>query len=136
MKKLLAFVAAACCAMALSATTYNCHLKVVINGEATEQDEVPVVVTAHDGVYDLNLDNFVLWMGDFPMPVGNIALTGVEGVDQYGYTTIKFDDDLMITEGNDPKSLLSRFLVSLPRPPRWRGMLTTTERLALPMWAP
>ncbi len=103
MKKLLAFVAAACCAMALSATTYNCHLKVVINGEATEQDEVPVVVTAHDGVYDLNLDNFVLWMGDFPMPVGNIALTGVEGVDQYGYTTIKFDDDLMITEGNDPQ---------------------------------
>jgi hypothetical protein len=104
MKKIFAFAAAACCALALSATTYNCHLKVVINGEVAEQDEVPVVVTEHaDGTYDLSLKNFVLWMGDFPMPVGNINVTGVEGVDEYGYTTIKFADEILITEGDDPQ---------------------------------
>ena len=104
MKKIFAFAAAACCALALSATTYNCHLKVVINGEVAEQDEVPVVVTEHaDGTYDLTLNNFVLWMGDFPMPVGNIVVTGVEGVDQYGYTTIKFADKIQIAEGDDPQ---------------------------------
>lgn len=103
MKKFFAFAAAACCAMVLSATTYNCHLKVVINGEATEQEEVPVVVTADNGAYSLSLKNFVLWMGDFPMPVGNIEVTGVEGVDEYGYTTIKFADKIQITAGDDPR---------------------------------
>ena len=103
MKKLFALAAAACCAMALSATTYNCHLKVVINGEAAEQDEVPVVITENNGTYDLSLKNFVLWMGDFPMPVGNINVTGVEGVDEHGYTTIKFADEILITDGDDPQ---------------------------------
>ena len=35
--------------MALSATTYTCHLKVVINGDPTEQEEVPVLVTNDNG---------------------------------------------------------------------------------------
>jgi len=89
--------------MALSATTYNCHLKVVINGEATEQDQVKVEVVENNGKYDLSLKNFVLWMGDFPMPVGTIAVTGVAGTDEYGYTTIKFNDKLTITAGDDPQ---------------------------------
>jgi hypothetical protein len=104
MKKYFALLfAALCCTMAMSATTYNCHLKVTINGEATEQDQVQVEITeAEDGTYNLSLKNFVLWMGDFPMPVGNIAVTGVAGTDEYGYTTIKFNDKLNITEGDDP----------------------------------
>ena len=103
MKKFFAILAITCCAMAMSATNYTCHIKVTINGESTEQDEVPVVITENNGTYNLNLDNFVLWVADFPMPVGNIALNGVEGVDEYGYTTIKFAGNINIAEGNDPQ---------------------------------
>ena len=103
MKKFLVCCAAAVCALAMSATDYTCHIKVTINGESAEQDEVPVVVTENNGAYNLSLNNFVLWMGDFPMPVGNIAVSNVEGVDAHGFTTIKFNDDILITEGSDPQ---------------------------------
>lgn len=103
MKKFFAFIAAVGCAMALSATTYTSHIKVTINGESTELDEVPVLVNESNGTYDLNLNNFVLWMGDFPMPVGNIAVSGVQGTNEHGYTTIKVAQDINITEGDDPQ---------------------------------
>ena len=105
MKKFFAFAAAACCALALSATTtYNCHIKVVVNGNIAEQDEVPVLVTNNgDGTYDLTLKNFVLVQEGIPLPVGNITVTGVEGVDEYGYTTIHYDDPLAIAPGDDPQ---------------------------------
>ena len=103
MIKLFAFAAAACCAMALSATTYTCHLKVVINGDPTEQEEVPVLVTNDNGSYSMYLNNFVLWMDGFPMPVGNITITNVEGVVEHGYTTIHYSGDIDITAGDDPQ---------------------------------
>lgn len=103
MKKLFAFATAVCCALALSATTYTCHLKVVINGEPTEQEEVPVIVTNDNGAYSMYLNNFVLWMEDFPMPVGNITITNVTGVVEHGYTTIHYKGDIDITEGDDPQ---------------------------------
>jgi len=101
MKKFLTFLAAACCVMAMSATDYTSHIKVTINGEATEQDDVPVVITQTDGAYNLSLNNFVLWMGTMPMPVGNIAVSNVQGTDAHGFTTIKFNDKINITEGTD-----------------------------------
>ena len=101
MKKVFALLAAACCAMALSATTYSSHLKVVINGESAEQDQVQVVVTNGDNGYNLSLKNFCLTIGDAVMPVGNIEVTNVEGVDEYGYTTIHHNSPLAITPGND-----------------------------------
>ena len=103
MKKLLSVMAAACCAMALSATTYTCHIKVTINGEATEQDQVQVDVTENNGTYDLNLKNFVLVSEGVAMPVGNVTVTGVEGVDEYGFTKLAFNGDINITEGDDPQ---------------------------------
>lgn len=101
MKKVFALLAAACCTMALSATTYSSHLKVVINGESAEQDQVQVVVTKGDNGYNLSLKNFCLTIGDAVMPVGNIEVTNVEGVDEYGYTTIHHNSPLAITPGND-----------------------------------
>ena len=101
MKKVFAFIAVACCAIALNATTYTCHLKVTINGEATEQDQVQVDVTKTDGVYTLSLKNFCLAVGEATMPVGNIVVTDVEGVDEYGYTTITRNAPLAITPGDD-----------------------------------
>lgn len=101
MKKFFVMLAAVCCSLALSATTYTCHIKVVVNGMVSEQDEVPVEVTGNNGVYNLSLNNFCLDAEGVILPVGNIAVSGVEGVDQYGYTTIKFNNPITITPGND-----------------------------------
>ena len=101
MKKAFVMLAAICCSLALNATIYTCHIKVVVNGTVSEQDEVPVVVTGSNGVYDLSLNNFCLSAEGFTMPVGNIAVSGVEGVDEYGYTTIKYNNPITITPGND-----------------------------------
>ena len=101
MKKVFALMFAACCAMALSATTYTCHLKVTINGESAEQDQVQVDVNKANGLYSLSLKNFCLTIGEAVMPVGNIEVTDVEGVDAFGYTTINYNAPITITPGND-----------------------------------
>lgn len=101
MKKVFAMLAAACCAMALSATTYTSHLKVVINGESTEQEQVQVEVTKTDKGYNLSLKNFCLSVGEATLAVGNIEVNDVEGVDEYGYTTIHYKAPIAITPGND-----------------------------------
>ena len=103
MKKFYAFLAAACCTMALSATTYNCHIKVTVNGYVTEQDQVKVEVTRNGDVYDLSLKNFVLIAGEEAMPVGNIEISDVTGIDEYGYTTIIYNDNITIGAGDDPQ---------------------------------
>ena len=95
-------MAAACCALAINATTYTSHIKVVVNGTASEQDEVMVEVTQADGLYNLSLKNFCLTSDGITLPVGNIEVTGVEGVDEYGYTTIIFKDPVNIAPGDDP----------------------------------
>ena len=102
MKKIIAMLAAVCCSMALSATSYMCHLKVVINDVATEQDQVQVDVTQQNGTYSLNLKNFCLVADGVTMPVGNISVSGVEGVNEFGYTTITFNAPINITPGDDP----------------------------------
>ena len=81
MKKFLFTLAALCCAVAMNATIYTCHVKVTINGTVTEQEQVQVEVLENNGAYDLNLKNFVLISENATMPVGNVTVTGVEGVD-------------------------------------------------------
>lgn len=103
MKHSLAILAALCCAMALNATNYACHLKVVVNGHVTEQDLVEVVVTNNNGTYDLSLKNFVLESDGENIPVGNIEVNGVTGTDEYGYTTIIYNEPITITPGDDPQ---------------------------------
>ena len=102
MKKVLFTLAAVCCTLALSATTYTSHLKVTINGSSTEQDQVPVEVVEDDATYTLTLKNFVLIAEGIPMPVGNIEVAGVKGIDEFGYTTIMFNSPIAITPGDDP----------------------------------
>lgn len=103
MKKFLSIMAALCCAMAMSATTYTCHIKVTINGTATEQEQVQVDVNENNGAYDLDLKNFVLISDGVAMPVGNVTVTGVEGIEEFGYTKLTFNGTINITEGNDPE---------------------------------
>ena len=102
MKKFFVFLTAVCCAMALSATNYMCHLKVTVNGVVSEQDDVLVEVNKNNGAYDLSLKNFCLISDDNALPVGNIAVSGVEGVDEHGYTTITINQPINITAGDDP----------------------------------
>ena len=103
MKQTLAILAALCCAMALNATTYTCHLKVVVNGTVSEQDQVKVDVINNNGSYDLSLKNFALISEGESVPVGNIEVTGVNGTDEYGYTTIIYNESVLITAGDDPQ---------------------------------
>ncbi len=84
MKKFLSVMAAACCAMALNATIYTC-------------------LNENNGAYDLDLKNFVLISEGVAMPVGNVTVTGVEGVDEHGFTKLNFNGTINITEGNDPQ---------------------------------
>ena len=101
MKKFFVFMAAACCALAINATTYTSHVKVTVNTNATEQDEVQVVLNEQNGLYNLSLKNFCLVAEGITMPVGNIEVNGVEGVDEYGYTTIRYNNPVAITPGDD-----------------------------------
>ena len=103
MKRILFTLAAVCCTLALSATTYTCHVKVTVNGTTSEQDQVPVEVVEDDNTYTLTLKNFVLVAEGIPMPVGNIQVAGVKGIDEYGYTTIMFNSTVPITAGDDPE---------------------------------
>ena len=95
-------LAVVCCFMALNATTYTCHLKVAINDIVSEQDQVQVDVNHENGMYNLSLKNFCLVTDGVTLPVGNITVTGVEGVNEYGYTTIIFNAPIEITPGEDP----------------------------------
>jgi hypothetical protein len=101
-KHFIALVAVVCCALTVNATTYNSHIKVVVNDIVSEQDMVQVEVTQADGLYNLSLKNFSLTSDGITLPVGNIVVTGVEGVDEYGYTTILFKSPIVITPGDDP----------------------------------
>lgn len=102
MKKLFVMMAAVCCALAINATTYTSHIKVTVNTSSSEQDEVQVVLNEQNGLYNLSLKNFCLTAEGMTLPVGNIELSGLHGVDQYGYTTIVFNGPITITAGDDP----------------------------------
>ena len=103
MKKFFFTLAALCCAMAINATIYTCHIKVTINSTVTEQEQVQVEVNENNGAYDLNLKNFVLVSEGVTMPVGNVTVTGVEGVDEYGFTKLTFNGNINITDGDAPQ---------------------------------
>ena len=103
MKRFFVFLAAVSCIMALSATNYMCHLKVNVNGSVTEQDQVLVEVNQNDGAYNLSMKNFCLKSDGMSLPVGTITANNVEGVDEYGYTTIQINAPIAIAEGDDPQ---------------------------------
>lgn len=133
MKKLLLLFAACCCTMALSAATYTCHLKATVNGETNEQEELKVDITRDAaGHYDLNLKNFILASEGIKMPVGNINVTGLEGIDEYGYTTVRFDGDINIAPGDAPEFAPSDWLGPLlgPVPSALTGRFTGTAMSA------
>lgn len=101
MKKILAFFVAAVCAVSAMATNYDGELVVTINGDTTAMG-TNITVDKTDAGYDLSIKNFKLVAGESVLPVGNIVLTGCEGTDAYGITTIKFNKKVTISAGDDP----------------------------------
>ena len=104
MKKTLlsiAFAAFALCGFAQTTTTYTDDLTVTINGESTEPQQTEILVTENvDGTFNLSLDNFILYMGDDLMPVGNITLNNLMATTENGITTFETIQEITIQPGN------------------------------------
>lgn len=101
MKKILAFFAAAVCAMAAMATNYDGQLTVTVNGDGSMM-AANITVEKTAAGYDLYVKNFKLKAGDATMPVGTIELKGCEGSEAYGITTINYNKSVAIVAGDDP----------------------------------
>ena len=102
MKKIFAFISLALCALAAMANDYTDKLTVTVNGESMEQQATINITQQDDGKYTLSLKNFVLESGDSRIGVGNIVLADREGTVKDGITTINYNDNLLITDGDDP----------------------------------
>ena len=101
MKKLFTLLFVAVAAIAARATDYNVPVTVTVNGVSSEQTGV-FTVNENNGLYDINLKNFMLQSSDGPMGVGNVELKGIKPY-QDGNTTLLVTNDIVtITPGDDP----------------------------------
>lgn len=103
MKKLFTCILALA-ALTAQATDYTDRILVLVNGEGTEQTAT-ISVTEHDGLYDLNLRNFVLMNGDQPMPVGNVQLLNIMPEQSGDAVFLRASQDITIAEGSDDEVL-------------------------------
>ena len=76
MKRILYFLMVAAATLSAHATDYTDQLLVLVNGDGGIQ-QATISVNEHNGLYDLNLKNFVLMNGEEPMPVGNVELKDI-----------------------------------------------------------
>ena len=77
MKRVFTILMATTAVLMAQATDYTDKLLVLVNGEGAVQEST-ISVTEHDGLYDLNMKNFILMNGDSPMPVGNVELKDIQ----------------------------------------------------------
>ena len=102
MKKFFTFIAAAALAMSAFATDYAGKITVSINGEGGTQETTINIVQNEDGTYKLSINNFALDNDGSPMGVGNIVLDNMKGYTINGVTTVVADQNITITDGDDP----------------------------------
>lgn len=90
----------------LNQIPYTDDLVVTIDGESIEPQKTTVYLAANEGgTYDFILNNFVLVSDDDEIGVGNIVIKDLipnHGEADSDVFTLKFDGDLLITEGNKP----------------------------------
>ena len=77
MKKLFTLLFVAMTAIAVHATDYETVVTVTVNDVTTEQTGL-FIITENDGLYDINLKNFMLQSETGPMGVGNVDLKGIK----------------------------------------------------------
>ena len=99
MKRLFTLIVSATAALSAMATDYTDSLLVLVNGEGTGQ-QATITVTEHDGLYDLNLKNFILMNGNSPVPVGNVELTGIVPEQAGDAIFLRTMQDIQVTEGD------------------------------------
>lgn len=99
MKKVIIMLAAAVCSLAAMATEYTGKLTVSINGVGTSM-ETTILAAKESGKVNFDLKNFCLKSEDGIIGIGNISLHNLNGTSECGYTNIKFDDKITISEGD------------------------------------
>ncbi len=88
-------------AIAVHATDYNVPITVTVNGVTSEQTGV-ITIVENEGLYDLTLKNFMLQSENGPMGVGNVELKGIEPCQDGNATLLFVNDQIPITNGDDP----------------------------------
>lgn len=102
MKKALLLVACFVCAVAAWTTEYTGQLTVTVNGEINQMS-TKINLVENGGKYTFSLKNFALDAGDgLVIGVGNIELNDLDAVEAYGIKTITVNQNITITEGDDP----------------------------------
>lgn len=104
MKRILYLLVAAAATLTAHATDYTDQLQVLVNGEGDVQ-QATISVTEHDGLYDLNLKNFVLMNGDSPMPVGNVELKDIVPEASGDAIFLRANQIINVTSGDLPDVL-------------------------------
>lgn len=91
-------------AVSAMATDYKDIMTVTVNGvQATPTENTISIEDKGENGYTLSLKNFVLYMGGEPMPVGTIVLENVGATVNGEVTTLKTNQEITITEGDDPE---------------------------------
>lgn len=101
MRKIFTLVLVAMTAVAARATDYNVPITVTINGVSSEQMGV-ITVVENDGLYDLTVKNFMLQTVSGPMGVGHVELKGIEPYQDGDATLLLTQDQVQMTDGDDP----------------------------------
>ena len=101
MRKIFTLLLVVMTALAVRATDYNVPITVVVNGESSEQTGI-ITIVENNGLYDLTLKNFVLQSSDAPMGVGNVELRGIKAWQDGNATLLMANDQVTITNGDDP----------------------------------
>ena len=99
MKRISTLILTAMATITAMATDYTDSLLVLVNGEGSKQ-LATIAVDERDGLYDLNLRNFILMNGDQPMYVGNVQLTGIKPVKKGDAVFLWASQDIAVTEGD------------------------------------
>ncbi len=112
MKKFLLSVATATLSLGAFASDYTGQLNVSVTDEESGEtyevfQETSITLEEVDGKYNFTLKNFLLSVEDEEtgdvdyIPVGNIAVEGLEATEAAGYKTLKFNNSVQIAEGED-----------------------------------
>ena len=108
MKKFFTLITMTLISLVAMANDYTDKLTVTVNGVSSEQMATITVEKEENGLYTFSLKNFCLESTDDDgnatrIGVGNIVLSDREGSTADGVTTITFDGNITIAEGDDPE---------------------------------
>lgn len=120
MKKFFTLIALAVSSLSMMAKDYTGHLIIDVNGMPIEKDANISIEKSDDG-YTLTLKNFDISLGSSQILVGTIQLDGVKFTTVDGLTTLSYNDDTTIKDGDDERNYM---MVGQTVPIEMTGRLT------------